>query len=268
VYKDRFSLKVVLRTNLTIFFVAVKNFKTLSVPLHAKRAVYCMIILSNILEISIPNQLESRSHDYSYYVIGALFVGLILLSFARLVRPNIYSNLFISATKIGGLRSFVKDALPLNKRGSILLLMNYAISSTAVMVMWHQVDPVDYEWPDLILIGVPVLTFVFNYLSMEFTTWLTGDRDAFTEPKMIKLIGSEMNGIFFFLIALVWGLNDSLATSLWLAAVWIFFIEMAFRIFKSILIVSAKGISWYYIILYLCTLEILPLFIAYYVLVV
>lgn len=206
--------------------------------------------------------------EFSYYIMTALFIGLILLSMARLVRPNIYSHLLISSMKVSGLRSYIKEALPLNKRGSLLLLANYVISSTVVMVLWHEVSPSEYNWMDVLLVTVPVLTFIFNFVSMEFTGWLTGEYDTFVEPKMIKLIGSEMKGVLFFLIGLIWLLNDSLATVLWQLAVWVFFIEMAFRIFKSVLIVFAKGVSWYYIILYLCTLEILPLFIAYYVLIV
>jgi len=35
------------------------------------------------------------------------------------------------------------------------------------------------------------------------------------------------------------------------------------RVIKNSIVVIGAGVSWYYIILYFCTLEILPLFVAY-----
>jgi hypothetical protein len=72
-----------------------------------------------------------------------------------------------------------------------------------------------------------------------------------------------MGGILFLFLGLFWILNMKAHDLFSL----IFFGSVAFisfiRILKGIVFASRYRISWYYIFLYLCTLEILPVFVTY-----
>ena len=80
----------------------------------------------------------------------------------------------------------------------------------------------------------------------------------------MKVLGAQSIGLVYFICALVWVLNPNYQETLIQVVVGAFVIESFIRIIKSVLVVYGQGVSWYYIILYFCTLEMLPLFVVYY----
>jgi hypothetical protein len=80
----------------------------------------------------------------------------------------------------------------------------------------------------------------------------------------MKVLGAQTLGLFYFIYALVWVLNSSYHEALLSLIVWTFVLESVLRLIKSVKTVYGHGVSWYYIILYLCTLEILPFFVLFY----
>ena len=69
----------------------------------------------------------------------------------------------------------------------------------------------------------------------------------------------QVLGLSLFPLILMWVLND-LNSSLfpWLFFVLILLFQM-YKIFRGFVIAIRQNFEWYYIILYLCTLEILPI---------
>jgi hypothetical protein len=94
-----------------------------------------------------------------------------------------------------------------------------------------------------------------------FAGLLSGETKRLQLVLLNVLTTSQFSGIFFTLIALFWIMNtgaDKLFLSLYLAIV---ALKEITRVLKSSTSVLANGVSWYYLILYICTLEILPLFV-------
>jgi len=216
------------------------------------------------MPLSIPSELGARELHFSYEVGMALSLSFLLIAFARLARPNIYVAIGVGLIKTSGLRAHIKESFPLNKKGSILLLINYLLSSS--LIVYLCLDNLGLQRIDqlIIALGTPLALLFGNLFSLLATGWVTGESEIFKEPLIMKIIGAQAIGIVYFVCALIWVLNSSYQDVLSQIVIWAFLIESLIRIVKSTLTVYSQGVSWYYIILYFCTLEILPLFVVYY----
>ena len=207
---------------------------------------------------------QARVGNFEYLLGIALFLAFCLIAFASLSRNNLFKSLFVSWWKVQNLKSYLKESLPLNKRGSILLLINYFVSGSILLYLKLLEYEISFSQRILVATIVPFAVFGFGMFSLSFAGIVTGEGSRLQEPQYMRVIGAEVSGLLFFLGALVWMLNIQLVDYIWIAAVAVFIGEFVFRLLKSVAVVFSNGVSWFYIILYLCTLEILPLFVAYY----
>ena len=214
----------------------------------------------------IPEELSPRDPLLSPMIGLALFMGFLLIALSKLIKPNVFEALTIATVKVQGLHSYLRDVFPLNRGGSFLLMLNYIISFALVLYLMadFSIFKVQYEWWAACL--VPGVLLIWPLASMLVIGLITGERQVFSEPLAMKIVGAEILGLFYFIMALVLSLY-SIEEGLFIEiVVFAFAIESLIRLIKSIVSVVGAGVSWYYIILYFCTLEILPLFVAYYVL--
>lgn len=213
----------------------------------------------------IPEELTPRDALWSPLIGVGLSLAFVLITVSRLIRVDIFENLLVSEFKIGGLQTYLRDAFPLNRAGSFLLLANYILSAGLVLYLIPDVWSgfAGIEW--WVAVAVPAAVLLWSLTGMVVVGWITGERQTLQDPIAMKLIGAEFLGIFYFLLALVLFLYPFEGRLFVEIAVIAFIVESTLRVIKSVVAVSAWGVSWYYIILYFCTLEILPLFVAYYV---
>lgn len=215
------------------------------------------------LVTQIPEALTLRDTSFSFVIGTTLFVAVVLLAMARAAQSNIYASMAIGLVKIRGVRGFVRDTMPFNGRASILLILNYWISfGLIVYLLGEYFGVVGVEHWTLAAV-VPIALLFFHLGSMVLTGWVLGERDVFRPLFMMKLLGAQFLGIAFFFCALIWVLRPEFTDITLQIVFWIFCAESAFRILKGFSVVLGMGVSWYYLILYFCTLEILPLLIVY-----
>ncbi len=213
--------------------------------------------------LAIPDGLTPR-FDAGNTIIGLiLFAAFITIALVRVSHSSIYPSLIIANRKIGGLRTFVKESIPLNKLGSGLLLFNYLLSSSAMLYLFCVYKNISGQGAVLIIILLPIVLFLWTFFSLFLTRYLVGVKDIFYEPLILKIIGAQFLGLVYFCLALVWIMNTNYSLVFINLMIWAFIIESIYRIIKSIILVFSKGVPLYYIILYFCTLEILPLFVVY-----
>lgn len=196
----------------------------------------------------------------------ALFFAFIILAFARFARAEVYQTLILANGKFQGVVAYVREVMPLNKPSSWLLLVNYVLSMGAISYLLAENSPhIQLPAKELVFL-VPIFFLLWSLTGFVITGWLTGESDKFSAPITFKIIGAQLLGLLYFLCAILW-LFMSFESQLFIQIVVILFLaESFFRIVKSVRTVFRQGVSWYYIILYLCTLEILPLLMAYYAL--
>jgi hypothetical protein len=222
--------------------------------------------IGTVILTTIPSELTARETLLTPTVGIALSASFLLISFAKLIKSDIFVSLAMSNLKIQGLQAFIRESYPLNKAGSLLLLLNYLLSFSLILhiISGFQQVQLNYE---LYLIGlVPLALFGWSIGSMFIIGLISGERQVFAEPLAMKVVGTQFLGVVYFVLALILSLH-SISEVLFISIVfWAFVVESVIRLYKSVIAVYSRGVSWYYIILYFCTLEILPLFVAYYLL--
>ncbi len=104
---------------------------------------------------------------------------------------------------------------------------------------------------------------VIQQLGFRLASFLTG------EVQITQYVGSitkqiwHFSGLILLLLALAWSLNINKDFSFSVLYLLIFITLNLIRFTKGVLVSFKIGIRWYYLIVYLCTLEILPTFLFY-----
>ena len=212
----------------------------------------------------IPSELTLRDHPITMFIGIGLFTSLLLIAFAKLIKGDVFQGLLISLTKTTGLRAFTREAYPVNKIDSLLLVLNYLFSTTTILLILFGLPAVKNEFRMELSLTIPAALLIWSIGSMIIAQLITGEKQVFVEPMIMKIVGAQFLGLFYFLLSLTWVLNSFDQNILISIIIWSFIIESTLRLVKSISVVYLQGVSFYYIILYFCTLEILPLVVAYY----
>jgi hypothetical protein len=193
-----------------------------------------------------------------------LFASFLLIAFAKLIKSDVYGAMLLSLTKTTGLRAFTREAYPVNKVDSLLLVLNYLFATTTALLILFGLPKFQTELRMDYALFIPLGILIWSLGSMYFTQLITGEKNVFVEPIIMKLVGAQFLGLLYFMLSLMWVLNSFDQNIFINIVLWAFIIESVLRLFKSISVVYLQGVSFYYIILYFCTLEILPLIVAYY----
>ena len=207
----------------------------------------------------IPKELTPRDVSSGTAVGYALFVCFVLLALSKLIRTNIYSTLLFSSFKIKTIEQFVRTEHKLNSGASFLLFFNYLIAfSTLLFILFH--FPV---LTDVIKIGIvfllPISLPLISILSLLFVMLITGETRILLQQFYFRVIGVQILGLLFFVIGVVWSVFGITHQTLYVLIITLLLIEFFLRVLKGVTLLLAQNVAWYYIILYFCTLEILPL---------
>jgi hypothetical protein len=142
--------------------------------------------------------------------------------------------------------------------------LNYLFATTTALLILFGLPKFQTELRMDYALFIPLGILIWSLGSMYFTQLITGEKNVFVEPIIMKLVGAQFLGLLYFMLSLMWVLNSFDQNIFINIVLWAFIIESVLRLFKSISVVYLQGVSFYYIILYFCTLEILPLIVAYY----
>lgn len=224
-----------------------------------------MIALTNIaLQTQVPEALIPRETSFNWILGIILFASLMILAVARARQANVYYAISVGLIKTQSVRVFFREVMPIRSVGSILLLLNYCVSTgLLVYLVGGHVGLDDFTSRILALI-VPAGLFFFHFFSLVFSGWISGEMEVFRIPVIMKVVGAQALGIIYFIVATLWILQPDYVDVIFQVVIWIFLVEAIFRILKSVWVVLRQEVTWYYIILYFCTLEILPFLVVYY----
>ena len=214
----------------------------------------------------IPYELGERFTSTELIPALMLFLAFVIVAISRVLDPSIFRVVLVANRKVNRLSTYLKESFPLNKLSSFLLLFNYVLSGSVIVYLFT----IDLGWNAqkqwTVSLLAPLLVLVWQLGGMVLTSWLVGNIQIFRAPLAIKIIGNQLLGVLFFACALIWMLNTAFTPICKTLILSILAAAFAFRIMKSIYLVFKEGVSWFYIILYLCTLEILPLSVVYHIL--
>lgn len=195
---------------------------------------------------------EQRAHLLELPQLVILFISLILLATAKILQEGLIQGVFINTFKNYSFKS------PINSGATFSLIANYMVVIVGLLYMflvnYTNLDELSTSYfygVVLLLVLLPMLNFVVAKL---FIGNLNLFNELFDVSKNLILIKS----ILYSFLLLLWMLNDQWAIYFkWaiLILITIFYLlRIALYLSKSF----KHHVSWYYLILYFCTLEILP----------
>lgn len=214
--------------------------------------------------VNIPMSLTSKENGSHFYLGILLFVSFLVLAFVRTSNNKAIISLgvlFLTATDVD---QRLKETMRLSSFSSIGLLLNYfLVSFVCNMLLFETIglfSAVTNLWLSLL---IPFSLFVIQFIPIYVFLLISGTNFPIVSFTANTLIGLQLNGLIYTLIALIWILNPQWSFGLMMLFTVLLFLFAVARIIKNSYLVLTEGVAWYYIILYFCTLEILPLFVAF-----
>jgi hypothetical protein len=214
---------------------------------------------------TIPDTLVPRAENRILYLAGLFAISFILIAFARISNYRAIGTVINAFFSSGPIQQLLKENMRLGSLSSILLIFNYFISiSICVYLMLNRTMGLT-EYTSLIFaMVVPIGFTIFELLGMTITSFITGEVKTMEPAFQTSWIGVEFIGLPLSVLALIWIMNPHINTICFAVFCILIGARILQRITKSSILILNKGVAWYYIFLYLCTFEILPLIVAYY----
>ncbi len=215
--------------------------------------------------VEIPTHLLLRQNNLSHQVIPLVVLSFVIITFAKFQNHFIFNSLFKLIFANKNFEQVLKEDLKIGSSGSVALIINYfLIVSTCVFLSIDSKMNISSGKAIFISLGIPTAVFLFQIISLWLIGAVTKETKIITVPLLETTVIIEFIGFLLFFLALIWVLNPRYANYFLLTFGFILCLGFLIRFFKSLYSVLRKGVSWYYIILYFCTLEILPFVIVYY----
>lgn len=226
--------------------------------------IFNVMFLSTGEFFNLPEHLEIRNSNIPLMVIGVQLIAFVFIAVASMMKSGILTTLVLGNVKVAGIRTYYKESLPMNKVPAIFLLINFAVASTIVAFLLYSLRGYAFDLFSGIVF-IPVVLFIWDMAWFYIVPVLTGEDNYFVDVRIMRIFGAHLLGLILWMGSIIIVLYPESRTITIEVMAILCLTELFFRIMRSILAVYRLGASWYYIILYFCTLEILPLFVVSYI---
>ncbi len=194
----------------------------------------------------------ARTPQFDTFVLITLFVSLLLLTFSRLLQESMLKSILVNTFKGYSFR------IPINIGAGFFLILNYVIVCLGMTYLVIQ----DYDllrnsnWG--ILFGTTFILILLPFINSVFGILFLGRKEILMESATITKNLIFLKSILYSILLLLWTFNDKwdfYFKQLTILFIFLFFIlRIGYLLQKSF----KHSIHWYYLILYFCSLEILP----------
>lgn len=225
----------------------------------------------------IPMHLDSIFRTDGWILGMMLFIAFLLLALAKRLEPRIFGITLQSFFTLGTPESLQKFEVRFNSTGFILLGFSFLISLWVCFTLYVQhmgtVENASWYVAGFELTSIQLATstlliilalIVYNFFGLFIASWLTGEKSLIRIFITQSWVNQLFFGFLFFTLGVIWLLNSSASGYFFHAFVYLFAAFYIVRLIKILIASLLESIAWYYIILYLCTLEILPVVVLYY----
>lgn len=218
---------------------------------------------------AVPGSLTPRSESLTWISTALLAASFLLIALSRLSASHFVLSISKAVYKNKNVERTLQDEFPIASISSFLLVLNYLISCSALIYLSYLYS-FNFQKPEISLLYYlpifPGILLFWPWIALSFVGLLTGEGKNILESKLNTWLFAEFSGLFYSLILLVWTFNLQWS-EYFVWAFLVFSIAMwLYRFLRGFLFAISKGMRWYYIILYFCTLEILPLAMIYWIL--
>ncbi len=215
-------------------------------------------------QIDMTPILRPTPNLFEEWMIGVVVFIVVVLAYTRMVYAKRLSRLFNSMVRIQILRQVMREELVFSHRASVLLLINFVL----IMALIVYLGGVYFEWSFLdegglakfmIIAGIIAGVYIGKLLLSRIMRWLLGDNGLIREYLFELFLINKATGVVLLPLAICL-VFVNIGKLNWIIGFVTFIITgfFVFRIIQGLRLTTSYRVSWVYIILYLCTLEILP----------
>lgn len=210
----------------------------------------------------------SEKYDYSYFFVIAVFL-LLIMAYIKTTFGK-HFNLFSRALffKVDANKLYQEQSAFVNSMLWVLNLNYIVVGFFGLLFFFYSNNPVFFKENFSIVLGwsaaIPLALFFYRYLSVKISGWLFRMQQAFDEYKFYALLYFKYTGIFIFIILSVLLIVDQeWYQSLYIFSFVVILLTYFLLVIKGIRILLKKGVLFFYLMLYLCTIEWLPMLLVY-----
>ena len=204
--------------------------------------------------------LEPREMWYPSWIVYAVIFSISLVGIVRVLNQDLISGVFACLFVRPTSSTNFRETMSLIGKTFWLMLLNYFIISTVFTFLLLQLS--DLKQPIYIIL-IPIALFLHPILSLFLTSLFTGEFRRLKENIQIVNMTYQLVGLVLIPLTIILMLNPTYSYLVIYSTASIYILFLAVRLFRGASYAIQNKIPWYYIILYLCSLEILPLGIFY-----
>lgn len=217
------------------------------------------MILPLLLLLSKFELLERQTH------LTSILLFVILLSSAivgagRINNPNFFISISSGFFKFKARDNAYFETNRMSQGANIALYVNF-ISSLSLCFFLLLFEQNNFAFSSISAILLVIFLMILQQVGFRVVSVFTGQSTISENGSLITKQIWFFSGILYLLLSLLWLLNLKYKMLFIIVFISILAITSLLRLIKGLLFAFWSGFSWYYIFLYLCTFEILPVFI-------
>ena len=213
-----------------------------------------------LIPLSPEFKLLEREVQMSTLLLSIAIFSFILIGWSG-IRNNGFLNLLIkNFFRLSPKEKEFKESLKINFGSSLLLFINFFIARSLCFFLLFNEKISRWESVFFSIISSFVFLFIQQF-GYRFVSFLSGEKEVSEAVTTINRNTWQFGGMLLLILSILWILNFKHAEVLSYSFFILLFLMLILRMIKGLLLTFKKRIKWYYFILYLCALEILPAFI-------
>ena len=219
-----------------------------------------MKITTNIIAVSL--QITERGNESIKIILAILLFCVATIALSKFNNSDLFRSITKSFFRFKLIENNFNDENRIGFAASILLNINFILSLTICLFLAFT-NFVSGNEALIYALCFSAYLIIIQQISFRLVALLSGEHMISEEIGVLTKQIWHMAGLLFLIIALIWALNQQSTLTVSRFYFIILLTLFAFRYIKGIFLCHKMGIKWYYLFLYLCTLEIMPSLLLY-----
>jgi hypothetical protein len=207
-------------------------------------------------------QLIERDTQLNSYLLLIILLCFAFVGIARVAQPDLITQTFVGFFKMKRIDNSGFEGNKLQPSMTALIILNYLVSlgmgAFLILVKYNS------AWLAVNFSFLIILTLTsIQVINFRLASLLSGEKPILDMMSAINKQVWSFGGFLLLVLSLFWVLNQESHIHFERLYVLIVMALMIWRMVKGLRLALQLRYKWYYLILYLCTLEILPLLILF-----
>ena len=214
-----------------------------------------MKFTTNIIAVSL--QITERGNESIKIILAILLFCVATIALSKFNNSDLFRSVTKNFFRFKLVESNFNNENRIGFVASILLNINFILSLTICFFLAFTNFVAGNE-ALIYALCFSAYLIIIQQISFRLVALLSGEHMVSEEIGVLTKQIWHMAGLLFLIIALIWALNQQSTLTVFRFYFIILLTLFAFRYIKGIFLCHKMGIKWYYLFLYLCTLEIMP----------